>query len=111
MRVHLNRPLVLQTPTRVADGAGGFALTWVSEGVLWGEVVPGAGSDAAGVEVTLAKVPYRITVRGAAIGSPQRPRPDQRFADGARHFVILAVTERDPNGQYLICFAREESPQ
>ena len=111
MSVHLNRPLVLQTPTRVADGAGGFALTWVSEGVLWGEVVPGAGSDAAGVEVTLAKVPYRITVRGAAIGSPQRPRPDQRFADGARHFVILAVTERDPNGQYLICFAREESPQ
>ena len=46
MRVHLNRPLVLQTPTRVADGAGGFVLAWVSEGVLWGEVVAGAGSEA-----------------------------------------------------------------
>ena len=111
MTVHFNRRLVLQTPTRVADGAGGFALTWVSEGVLWGEVVPGAGSDAAGVEVTPAKVPYRITVRGAVVGSPQRPRPDQRFADGERHFVILAVTERDPYGAYLTCFAREESPQ
>ena len=106
MKVHLNRPLVLQTPTRVADGAGGFVLAWVSEGV-----VPGAGSEAAGVEVNLAKVPYRITVRGAAVGSPQRPRPEQRFEDGSRHFLILAVTERDPNGQYLTCFAREENPQ
>ena len=111
MKVHLNRPLALQTPTRVADGAGGFVLAWVSEGVLWGEVVAGAGSAAAGVEVSLAKVPYRITVRGAAVGSPQRPRPEQRFEDGSRHFHILAVTERDPSGQYLTCFAREESPQ
>lgn len=111
MKVQLNRRLVLETPTRVADGAGGFALTWVQEGVLWGEVVAGAGSDAAGVEVSLSKVPYRITVRGAAVGSAARPRPDQRLTDGARVFVILAVTERDPSGLYLTCFAREEEPQ
>lgn len=111
MTVHLNRPLVLQTPTQVTDGTGGFVLTWVPEGVLWGEVVPGSGSDAAGVEVTLAKVPYRITVRGAPVGSPQRPRPDQRFEEGERHFRILAVTERDPSGAYLTCFATEEIPQ
>lgn len=111
MSPHLNRRLVLETPTRVEDGAGGFALTWVAEGVLWGEVVPGSGSDAAGVEVGLANVPYRITVRAAAVGSPARPRPDQRLTDGARVFVILAVTERDPSGLYLTCFAREEVPQ
>jgi head-tail adaptor len=111
MNVHLNRRLVLETPTRAADGAGGFALTWVQEGVLWGEVVPGSGSDSAGVEVSLAKVPYRITVRGAAVGSPARPRPDQRLTDGTRVFTILAVTERDSSGLYLTCFAREEVPQ
>lgn len=111
MKVQLNRRLVLETPTRVADGAGGFAVTWVQQGVVWGEVVPGSGSETAGVEVSLAKVPYRITVRGAAVGSPARPRPDQRLTDGARVFVILAVTERDPSGLYLICFAREEVPQ
>jgi head-tail adaptor len=111
MNVHLNRPLVLQTPTRVADGAGGFVRAWGSAGRLWGAGGAGAGSEAAGVEVSLAKVPYRITVRGAVVGSPQRPRPEQRFEDGSRHFIILAVTERDPSGQYLTCFAREESPQ
>ncbi len=111
MSPHLNRRLVLEAPVRVDDGAGGFALTWVQQGVLWGEVVAGSGSDSAGVEVSLSKVPYRITVRGAAVGSPARPRPDQRLTDGTRVFVILAVTERDASGLYLTCFAREEEPQ
>lgn len=111
MKVQLNRRLLLETPTRVDDGAGGFALTWVQEGVLWGEVVPGAGSETAGVEVSLSKVPYRITVRGAPVGSAARPRQDQRLVDGSRVFTILAVTERDPSGLYLVCFAREEEPQ
>ena len=107
----LNRSLVLERPVQIADVAGGFAQTWETVGTLWGEVKAGSGRDPAGVEITLATVPYRITVRGAAVGSPQRPRPEQRFEDGSRHFLILAVTERDPNGQYLTCFAREESPQ
>ena len=109
--VNLSRQLVLEAPQRVADGAGGFTLIWTALGTLWAEVLPGSGREAAGEEVVLAAVPYRITVRGAAVGSPQRPRPEQRFEDGSRHFLILAVTERDPNGQYLTCFAREESPQ
>jgi head-tail adaptor len=107
----LNRALVLEAPAQVADGAGGFALTWVTVGTVWGEVKPGAGSERAGVEISLATVPYRITVRGAAVGSPARPLPEQRFRDGGRVFLILAVTERDPGGQYLTCFAREEVPQ
>jgi head-tail adaptor len=61
--------------------------------------------------VSLSKVPYRITVRGAEVGSPRRPRPDQRLKDGTRVFTILAVTERDSDGRYLTCFAREEAPQ
>lgn len=111
MRVELKRRLVLQTPTKVDDGAGGFAVTWVTEGELWAEVIPGAGAETAGVEVSLAKVPYRITVRGAEVGSPRRPRQDQRLVDGTRVFTILAVTERDADGRYLTCFAREEEPQ
>ncbi|MBI1172277.1 head-tail adaptor protein [bacterium] len=109
--IQLNRRLVLESPVQLADGAGGFALSWVQQGVLWGEVVPGSGSDAAGVEVSLSKVPYRITVRAAPVGSPARPRPDQRLTDGARVFTLLAVTERDAKGLYLTCFAREEEPQ
>ena len=104
----LNRPLVLEAPERLADGAGGFTLTWTALGTLWAEVVPGSGREAAGVEVTTAQVPYRITTRAAPIGSSQRPKAEQRLRDGARIFTILAVSERDARGQYLTCFAREE---
>ena len=107
----LNRSLVLERPVQVADGAGGFGLTWESVGTLWGEIKAGSGRDMAGVEITLATVPYRITVRGAPVGSPQRPLPEQRFRDGTRVYHILAVTERDAGGFYLSCFAREEVPQ
>lgn len=107
--VHLTRPLVLEAVERVADGAGGFSETWVARGTLWAEVAPGTGRDVPGEEVTLSSVSYRITVRGAPQGAPSRPRPDQRLRDGTRLFRIVAVTERDPEGHYLVCFAREET--
>ncbi|MBM9595210.1 head-tail adaptor protein [Roseitranquillus sediminis] len=107
--VMLNRKLVLEEPQKVSDGAGGFTEIWMSLGVLWADVRAGTGSEraAAGV-LTVSTVPYRITVRGAPHGAPSRPKPDQRFREGSRIFRILAVTERDPKGTYLECFAREE---
>ena len=106
----LDRRMELEEPQRVADGAGGFQLSWVTLGVLWAELRPGTGREAAGEEVLVAQVPYRITVRGAPVGSEARPKPEQRLKDGTRVFTILAVSERDARGQYLTCFAREEVP-
>lgn len=107
----LNRPLILESPTQVPDGAGGFTMSWTTVGTLWGEVLAGAGRDPAATEFTLSSVPYRITVRGAPVGSPRRPIPEQRFRDGTRVYHLVAVTERDRDGLYLTCFAREEVPQ
>lgn len=111
MRVpNLNRRLVLERPVPVPDGAGGFAETWVIAGVLWAEVLRGAGREAAGEEINLASTDYRVTVRGAPVGSPARPLAGYRLRDGARLFTIMAVGERDPQGRHLVCFAREEVP-
>ena len=106
----LGRLLVLEDPQQVSDGAGGYVLSWVPLGSLWGEVKVGTGREAAGEEINLAQVSYRITVRGAAVGSPQRPKPEQRLRDDSRIFLILAVTETDFGGHYLTCYAREEVP-
>jgi head-tail adaptor len=106
----LDRALVLEEPLRVADGAGGFSVVWTALGTLWAEVKSGAGRDVAGEEVTVSTVQYRITVRGAVAGAPSRPKPAQRFRDGARVFAILAVTEADARGQFLTCITREEVP-
>ncbi|ADE85434.1 head-tail adaptor protein [Rhodobacter capsulatus] len=107
-RPRLNRLLVLEEAVRVADGAGGHRLDWQAKGEVWAEVTAGSGSERAGEFVTLASVPFTIVVRAAPVGAARRPRPEQRFREGARIFRILAVAERDREGHYLSCFAREE---
>lgn len=107
----LNRKLTLETPERVADGAGGYVTTWVALGEHWAEIRPGTGRDRALEVMTVARVPLRITLRAAPEGAPSRPRPEQRFREGARIFRILAVTEADAGGRYLTCFAQEEVSQ
>lgn len=104
----LNRKLALEAPVRVPDGAGGYTETWQALGTVWAEVTARSGSERQIAGVPVSRVGYRIVVRGAPEGSSMRPSPDQRFAEGTRRFVIRAVAERDPRGQYLTCFADEE---
>ncbi len=106
--VNLGRALVLETRLRTPDGLGGFAESWTPLGTLWAEVVPGTGRALVREEVTGSIVTLRITVRGAPAGSPSRPQAGDRFRDAGRVYPIVAVTERDPEGRYLTCFAQEE---
>lgn len=108
MRVHLNRKLVLEAPQRVQDGAGGHSEVWTAVGTVWAQVTAGTGREIAGQFVTVSSVPYKIVVRGAPVGAPSRPKPDQRFREGSRIYRILAVSEFDANAHYLICHAKEE---
>lgn len=105
----LNRALVLEEAVNVADGAGGFTQSWSSLGQLWADVSFRSGREAGrgGGAVSLAS--YKITVRGAPVGSSRRPRPDQRFREGTRLFRILSVGEFDAEGRYLTCIAKEEA--
>ena len=106
---HLNRKLVLEAPMRVADGAGGYTESWAAQGTLWAEMtVRGTGAERQVAGASISRASYRIVVRGAPEGSWMRPAPDQRFREGGRLFIIRAVAERDPGGQYLTCFADEE---
>jgi len=104
----LNRMLALEGVERAPDGAGGFSESWVALGDLWAEVTARTGRERAEAGVPVSSMSYRIVVRGAPEGAPSRPKPEQRFRDGARVFTIQAVSERDPAGRYLTCFATEE---
>lgn len=104
----LNRQLVLETPTRTPDGGGGYVEGWVVLGNLWAQISARSGRERSEAGLPLSSVAYRIVVRAAPAGHPQRPMPDQRFRDGSRLFHIRAVAESDPSGRYLTCFADEE---
>jgi len=110
LRLSLNRAMNLEKPETLPDGAGGYAVAWVTLGTLWTEVRPGAGRELRGEIVAQAQLACRIFLRAAPQNSPQRPKPDQRFRDGERVFRIISVSEADPLGAYLICHAREEVP-
>ncbi|MEM9968314.1 MAG: head-tail adaptor protein [Pseudomonadota bacterium] len=104
----LKHALVLEAPQRVADGAGGYVEGWIALGTLWAEITARTGRELASTGAPVSRVEYKITVRGAPYGAPARPKPQQRFRDGTRIFVIQAVAERDADGRYLTCFADQE---
>lgn len=107
-RVHLNRPMVLETRERVGDGAGGFDETWVALGTVWVALRARTGRDASGEGGAISATGYKITLRAAPQGSARRPVPGQRFREGNRVFAITAVADDDARARYLTCFADEE---
>lgn len=108
--VNLSRKLVLEEAAHLPDGAGGFSEVWAALGEIWADVEARTGRERGDGALSVSTVPYRITVRSAPPGAASRPKPDQRFREGARLFRIAAVAERDRTGRYLTCFATEEAP-
>ena len=106
--VRLTRQLELQERTSVADGAGGAHAQWQTLGTLWAAIDAGSGREGGALGISRSAVPMKITVRAAPVGSQRRPRPDQRFAEGARIYKITAVAEAGSGARYLTCYAVEE---
>ncbi|MGZ9809874.1 head-tail adaptor protein [Pseudoroseicyclus sp. H15] len=104
----LTRPLVLEAPERVADGAGGFTQGWAPLGTLWAEVALGSLAEAAGQGGPQARRRAKVTFRAAPLGAPSRPMPEQRLREGARVFRILSVGESDAGQRYLTALTEEE---
>lgn len=104
----LNVRLSLETPERQGDGMGGHAVIWRQLGWLWAEMDAGSGRERFAEVGPESVVAWRITVRGAPVGDPRRPAAGQRLRLGSRLFRIEAVAERDAQGRWLTCVAREE---
>lgn len=110
MTYALTRPMMLQEPFATPDGAGGYTKGWTTLGTLWCELRPGAGSERRGPIAPEGRMLFRIFLRAAPQGSPQRPRPGQRLTEGARVFTLIAVSEAEATGAWLVCHAQEEVP-
>ena len=96
---------------RASDGAGGFVEGWQVLGTLWAAMTAGTGQERASPGGPVSRLLWKVTVRGAPVGSASRPAAGQRFREGGRVFAILGVAESDPLGRYLICTAEEEAIQ
>ncbi|MEM7743107.1 MAG: head-tail adaptor protein [Pseudomonadota bacterium] len=106
-RPHFDTPLLLQAPTQTVDAGGGVAVTWETLGSVWADISPVSAREIVSGLREGARISHRITVRSAAIGSPRRPRPEQRLRAGERIFAIRAVVPSGSQGRYLTCWAEE----
>lgn len=106
--VTLNRRVTLESPTRVADGAGGFVESWAVLGTLWARIDQRIGRFVGSPGGAVSETAVRITLRAAPVGQSNRPRPGQRLRMGPRTFLIEAVAESDAAGRYLRCNCQEE---
>ncbi|MEM6385769.1 MAG: head-tail adaptor protein [Pseudomonadota bacterium] len=103
----LNRKLFLEARLRSDDGAGGFSGQWVQLGSHWGAVEPAAGRLERGEGQARSRSSYRVTLRAVSPTSEARPKPGQRFRDGARLFEIRTVRDSS-DVRFLECFVDEE---
>lgn len=102
----------LQTPSQVADGAGGFTVTWTDTATLWAKV---EGLNVAAREAVRAAA-ERSTVRWLVT---VRYRTDITFAPDCRllwtnrsdrTLKILSTTELPSDGHFLTIECEEELP-
>lgn len=107
--VNLSRRLVLEDRQKTPDGAGGWTQSWVALGTLWAKIETGSGRRESREQADQSAHKVKITLRNAPYGTNARPKPGQRLVEGQKIFVIDAVAETDPQGLYLICWARRES--
>lgn len=105
--VRLSRKLVLEARQGLPDGSGGFVVAWQAVGTIWADIEARTGREDFIAGQAKPRMRFRILVRATPFGAPSRPRPDQRFREGARIFDILTVAEGDPAGRYLEIQAEE----
>ena len=106
-RPKLSQRLLLEAPARVADGGGGWQVTWTALGTHWADVRTSSARERVSGEREISRVTHRLTIRSAPVGSARRPQPEQRFRQGERVFAIRGVAEADHRGAYLTCWVEE----
>lgn len=103
----LNRRFTLEALTPAPDGAGGLIENWTPLGEHYVSLVASGGGEREQGGRPSARVTHKCWLRYYDFEDPARPRPDQRFREGARTYAIRAIAEADDMRRYLICWLEE----
>ena len=86
----LNKRVILQYQTKVADGMGGFTVSWVDAATVWAAIWPVSATETIQAAMTTMTITHRIRIRYRA-----RLRASWRVSWAGRYFNI--VSPIDPN--------------
>ena len=98
----LSTRLVLEAPSRSADGGGGADVTWETVAIVWAAMRPLGGGESFTLDRVAGRVSHEITLRHRADVTPE-----MRFRDGARVYDIRSAADPDGRRHWLRCVAEE----
>jgi len=88
----LRHRIIIQTPGRVSDGAGGSTVTWSTYKTVWARITEARGSEANRAETLHGVANYRIRFRSAAAPAVTT---DMRVSYSGVLFAIKGISSPD----------------
>ncbi len=98
----LRSRLVVESPQRISDGAGGAVTSWLETATIWANVAPTSASEQRSAEQRAEKVTHRITLRYR-----NDINATMRFVGNGRIFNIEAIINEAERDQWLVCLCAE----
>lgn len=95
----LDKRVLFQREARVADGAGGFDLTWQDQLKVWGKLTVQRGSERLAAGQLSSQVPGVLTIRYSSDAS-NLTTGHRVLIDGVPH-QIRAITNPDQQKRFL----------
>jgi SPP1 family predicted phage head-tail adaptor len=98
----LRKRIVLQCPTRVPDGMGGFTVTWTDAATVWAAIWPVSATETIQSAQAVMTVTHRIRTRWRA-----NLKASWRISYAGRIFNIVSVIEPNTAHRWLDILCRE----
>ena len=98
----LDKRIVLQYSTRVPDGMGGFAVTWVDAATVWAAIWPVSASETIQAAQATMTITHRIRIRYRAV-----LRAGWRISYAGRYFNVVSIIDPDTAHRWLDLMVKE----
>ena len=98
----LRSRLVVESPQRVSDGAGGAVTSWLELATIWANITPTSAREQRSAEQRAEKTTHRITLRYRS-----DINATMRFVGDGRIFDIEAIINEAERDQWLVCYCVE----
>lgn len=103
MRIgELNKRISLQYSTRVADGAGGFTVTWVTAAEIYAAVWPVSAKETIEAGQAAMTITHRVRIRYRA-----NIKSSWRIKLGSRYFNIVSIIDQNEAHKWLDILCKE----
>ncbi|MHB8110500.1 MAG: phage head closure protein [Syntrophorhabdaceae bacterium] len=103
MRIgELNKRVSLQYSTRVADGAGGFTVTWATAAEIYAAVWPVSAKETIEAGQATMTITHRIRIRYRA-----NLKSSWRIKLGSRYFNIVSIIDQNEAHKFLDILCKE----